>query len=446
MPQQKKTLKQNESRNMKKKMICMALTVVMAVSLSSCGQSNQTPNTTAADTATVNAINEAQAVTTAVAATQASMEETTTTNYIDSFDAASKNYAISAIDNDVPCLYDFWKDYFKIGIAVTKNEIENDIKNEVIKKEFNSITCGNEMKADFLLDHKATLAQGDDVTPVLNFDQADPILKFAEDNGIQMRGHTLCWYSQVPDWFFKAGWSDDKDAVNVTRDVMLKRLENYIKEVMDYCNTNYPGVIYCWDVANEAIEPADGNELGLRKCLWYDTVGNDFVERAFEYARKYAAPDQKLFYNDYNCYDTNKRGYIIDLVKRIQAEGNIDGVGMQSHISMTYPTLDQYEDTILKFSRLGLEVQITELDVSLDSNTDEAFLEEGTRFKQIFYMLKNLEDTGKADITAVTVWGLDDADSWLLKDGERYPLLFTKMLETKPAFWGMLLESSVPLY
>ena len=90
-----------------------------------------------------------------------------------------------------------------------------------------------------------------------------------------------------------------------------------------------------------------------------------------------------------NCYDTNKRGYIIDLVKRIQAEGNIDGVGMQSHISMTYPTLDQYEDTILKFSRLGLEVQITELDVSLDSNTDEAFLEEGTRFKQIFYMLKS---------------------------------------------------------
>lgn len=358
------------------------------------------------------------------------------------------NFYVSAIDEEIPCLYEAYQDYFKIGVALTANEILNDMKAEVVIDQFNSITCGNEMKADYLLDREGTLAIGTETCPVLSFNSCDRMLQFCMDNGIQMRGHTLVWHSQVPNWFFMEGYSNKQDAVFVSREVMLERMENYIRQVVEYVNTNYPGVIYAWDVVNEAILPGDGDEDGMRvsDSLWYQVIGPDFVEKAFEYARKYADPDQKLFYNDFNTYELSKKLAILKLVEKIKEQGNIDGIGMQSHIGVSSPTLDTFETTIRDFGATGLEVQITELDINLDSNTEEDFMKEGTRYKRLFFTFKNLVDTGAANITSVTFWGLTDDGSWLNKDGKRYPLLFNTVLETKPAFWGALMDDGIPLY
>lgn len=358
------------------------------------------------------------------------------------------DFYISSIDEELPSMYEYWKDYFSIGIAITKGELLNELKGELIIQQANSMTCGNEMKPDALLDRTATMSEGTETCPVLKFGSCDAMLQFCMDNGIKMRGHTLVWHSQTPDWFFMEGYSNKPDAVFATREVMLERMENYIRLVMEYVNTTYPGVVYAWDVVNEAIAPGDGGEDGMRMSdsFWYQTIGPDFVEKAFEYARKYADAEQKLFYNDFNTYDTQKRIAILNLVNKIKEQGNIDGIGMQSHIGMSSPSLLDYEETIRKFGETGLEVQITELDISLDSDTEEDFLKEGTRYKRLFTTFKNLVDSGAANITNVTFWGLTDDGSWLNKDGKRYPLLFNRVLETKPAFWGVILDDGIPLF
>lgn len=358
------------------------------------------------------------------------------------------DFYISAIDEELPSLYEAYTDYFSIGIALTASELINDLKAEVIVDQFNSMTCGNEMKPDSLLDREGCVTIGTEECPVLNFKSCDAMLQFCMDNGIKMRGHTLVWHSQTPDWFFMEGYSNKKDAVMVSKEVMLARMENYIRQVMEYVNTNYPGVVYAWDVVNEAILPGDGDPDGMRveDSMWYKCIGPEFVEKAFEYARKYAEPDQKLFYNDFNTYEVAKRQAIIKLVEKIQAQGNIDGIGMQSHIGISSPSLDDFETTIRKFAETGLEIQITELDVNLDSNSEEDLFKEGVRYKRIFFLLRNLVDSGAANITNVTIWGLTDEKSWLNKDGLRYPLLFTQFLETKPAFWGVLQDEGIPLY
>lgn len=358
------------------------------------------------------------------------------------------DFYISSLDEEIPSMYEYWKDYFSIGIAITKGELLNDFKGDLIVQQFNSMTCGNEMKPDALLDREATKLEGTETCPVLKFDSCDEMLSFCVDHNIKMRGHTLVWHSQTPDWFFMEGYSNKQDAVFASREVMLERMENYIRLVMEYVNTTYPGVVYAWDVVNEAIAPGDGGENGMRMSdsLWYQTIGSDFVEKAFEYARKYAAPEQKLFYNDFNTYEPAKRIAILELVNKIKEQGNIDGIGMQSHIGMSSPTLLDYEETIRKFGETGLEIQITELDINLDSNSEEDFMKEGTRYKRLFFTFKSLVDTGAANITNITIWGLTDEGSWLNKDGKRYPLLFNQVLETKPAFWGVLMDEGIPLY
>ncbi len=358
------------------------------------------------------------------------------------------DFYISAIDEELPSLYEAYTDYFSIGVALTASELINDLKADVVKQQFNSMTCGNEMKPDALLDREGCVTAGTEECPVLNFKSCDNMLQFCMDNGIKMRGHTLVWHSQTPDWFFMEGYSNKKDAVMVSKEVMLARMENYIRQVMEYVNTTYPGVVYAWDVVNEAILPGDGDADGMRvnDSMWYKCVGPEFVEKAFEYARKYAEPEQKLFYNDFNTYEVAKRQAIVKLVEKIQAQGNIDGIGMQSHIGSSSPTLDDFETTIRKFAETGLEIQLTELDINLDSNSEEALMKEGIRYKRIFFLLRNLVDTGAANVTNVTIWGLTDERSWLNKDGLRYPLLFTQLLETKPAFWGVLQDPGIPLY
>lgn len=358
------------------------------------------------------------------------------------------NFYVSTLDEEIPSLSEAWKDYFSMGIALTANDLRNELKEELILQQFNSMTCGNEMKADALLDRAKTLSEGTENCPVLSFKSCDGMLQFCMEHGIKMRGHTLVWHSQVPEWFFMEGYSNQKDAVFVSREVMLERMENYIRQVMEYVNTTYPGVVYAWDVVNEAIAPGDGDPDGMRveDSLWYQVIGADFVDKAFEYARKYADPEQKLFYNDFNTYEPAKRLAIVKLANRIKEQGNIDGIGMQSHIGMSYPSLDDFETALCEFSETGLEVHITELDINLDSNTEEDLMKEGKRYKRLFFLLKSLMDNGRANITNVTLWGLTDDGSWLNKDGKRYPLLFNQLLETKPAFWGVLLDDGIPLY
>lgn len=350
---------------------------------------------------------------------------------------------------ELPNLSEVYIDDFKIGVALSQGDLHNESKKSLIASQFNSITCENEMKADFKLDRNATLALGDEEYPVVNMKNAETALKFAKENGIQMRGHTLVWHSQTPKWLFTTGFDDSPNAPYVTREVMLVRMENYIRQEIEYINENYPGVVYAWDVVNEAIEINDGHEKGYRTSdnLWYEVLGDDFIELAFTYARKYATPEQRLFYNDYGTYEKSKMFAIYNMAQELKEKNLIDGIGMQDHIQIDYPAILDYQYAIKKYAELDLEIQITELDIDVKDDSEEMQEKLATRYKTIMSVLQNFVTKKTAKITSITFWGLTDDRSWLNKAEEpSYPLLFNKDLEPKPAYFGVLQDKMIKSY
>jgi endo-1,4-beta-xylanase len=355
----------------------------------------------------------------------------------------------------LPSLWEAHVDYFKTGVGITLADLRNPDTSALIKRHFNSITMGNEMKPSSLLDHAASVAnlEVNNSAPAIRTDVLDECLAFARDNNIAMRGHTLVWHEQTPLWFFKEDYSREDGAEFVSREVMLERLENYIKAVLEYCQENFPGVIYAWDVVNEAIDPGSADENKIRDTHdgkpnpWYITVGPDYIEQSFIFARKHADSDVALFYNDFNTFHSNKLIAILALLESLQEKGLIDGMGMQSHLGITDPNIVDFQEALLRYAGLGLEIHLTELDINLDSDSEEDLMRLAVRYRRLINMVRFCIENGLANIGNVTVWGLSDRDTWLsFRDGggRKYPLLFDGYLYPKLAFYGFLLCDSIP--
>ena len=324
-----------------------------------------------------------------------------------------------------------YKDYFKFGVASPASVMTNTNEEfrTLLKTQFNSVTPENELKPENVLDAATTLADPAKYNecPALNFDAAKPILDFCKDNGIPMRGHTLIWYSQTPSWLFYENY--DVNGELASRELMLTRMENYIAAVMTWCEENYPGVIYAWDVVNEAI----ADDGGMRDCYWLETIGEDYVEKAFEFARKHAPEGVQLFYNDYNEYQDSKQADIIEMLKPVAEAGNIDGMGMQSHISSGLDP-DYYLGAMQEYvDELGVIIHITELDVTAP-NSQNPMYDQGVYMQKLFTAIIEAKDAGMP-IECVTVWGLTDDMSWKCATS---PLLFYGNLEPKPAYEGVM--------
>jgi len=289
---------------------------------------------------------------------------------------------------------------------------------EIIKYQFNSVTFTNLMKAEFMLNKSAcqASAKNGDGMPVLKFDTIVDGLEFCKENNIKMRGHTLVWHTQAPEWFFRTGYNDNGNYVD--KSTMEKRMESYIKQMLEFVDYYYPGVIDVWDVVNEAVEIANGqfdNSSGWNTRTkfgnnqtnpWYATMGPDYVFKAFRIARKYAAPGTKLIYNDFNTFQSPKTDRICTLVKKLKAENLIDGVGLQSYLGPSWPNRNDYKSAIQKFANLGVEVQITELTISVE-NGNNKFNAQANHYRDVFKIYKDLKKSG-VNITSVTVFGLQD--------------------------------------
>ena len=346
------------------------------------------------------------------------------------------------IQNDIASLKDVYEKYFKIGTAVTVNEVTPKTTQSLILKHFNSITLGNELKPDALLNQKATLAYaeetGDYNTPVISIGAASLILDFCAKNNIPVRGHTLVWHSQTPTWFFKEKWDAKNDWVD--QETMLKRLENYIRAVFEKIGAAYPTVnFYAWDVVNEALldtgKPRNGGsqEEGTNNSPWVKIFGdNSFIKYAFQYTKKYVFANCKLYYNDFNEYMPDKTKAIIAMVEEINAnEKLIDGIGLQSHLDVSFPGLAAYEKAVKLLSETGLDLQITELDVTVSGNTEDNFKTQAQYYKNIMDVLVKYSDS----ISSVVFWGTLDSTSWR---SAKYPLLFNEDYTAKPAFYSLV--------
>lgn len=353
-----------------------------------------------------------------------------------------------------------YEDYFKIGVGLNGSSVEtatvrSAAMSEIIKYHFNSTTYSNLMKPVYLLDQEGSINNynSGNEAPAVNFASAIDGLEFCKENNIQMRGHVLVWHNQVPEWFFKEGYQSEGEFVD--KETMLGRLESYIKQVLTFTKEQYPGVIYCWDVVNEAVENSAGayeNESGFnirtkydgtRDNLWYKVVGVDYVEKSFEYARKYADSDVKLFYNDYNTFQTVKTLKIYQLASYLKEKGLIDGIGMQGYMSLTYPGIaggnDSFMNAVSKFAELGLEIHITELTINIPDKSEDSVNKQAERYKSLFQILVGMDTAsgGNANITSVTVFGLMDEYLFYTND-TTYARLFDGKLQPKPAFYSIL--------
>jgi len=354
--------------------------------------------------------------------------------YVDDVTVTGKaSWSTAALD-ETP-LKDIYANYFKIGCAATAAEISPIIAQEVTKHHFNSLTVGNEMKPENLLNKAATQASGSNVNPVVTLDKCASILKFCEDNNISVRGHVLVWHSQTPEWFFRENFSDT--GAFVSKEVMSQRMENYIKNVMEAVETQFPNLdLYCWDVVNECYMEdgslrAAGTDAANGQSMWTMIYGNNsYIEEAFTYARKYAPAGCKLFYNDYNEYIEGKRDAIYNLVSDLKAKNLIDGIGMQSHLDTDYPSVDLYKQALAKYKQLGLEIQVTELDITEYEQNTANIEKQNQMYGDIMQAIVDAKKDG-ANITAVCFWGITDGTSWR-KDG--YPLLLDAAYAPKQTF------------
>ena len=360
--------------------------------------------------------------------------------------------------------YAFAKEFGgRAGVCVPMAALSDAARMEIVKGQFNSVTMENEMKPDSLLGNKPNI--GEDGFPVLSFTVPDMMLKeikayndTAGKDGrkIMVRGHVLVWHSQTPEWFFHEEYNVDKPYVD--QQTMLARMENYIRQVMEHYegeDSEYKGMIYAWDVVNEAVNDTDG---GIRTdSSWFRVFNNaDFVEQAFVYANRYAPAHIKLFYNDYNDTNPKKADGICRLIEQIKAnpEARIDGMGMQGHYDMDFSDV-LFKQSAKKYAAVVDEIQITELDLKASRGFDGTDMEK--EYQKQAEVYKSLYDAGKSlkqegvPITAIVFWGTDDRHSWLQSanaaggsaDGTRVqcPLLFDKDYEKKPAFWAFVDDS-----
>nr|AHF26447.1 endo-1,4-beta-xylanase [uncultured bacterium Contig35] len=331
---------------------------------------------------------------------------------------------------DLPSLKDAYAGKFDFGAAIPQQAFMGNLKLlELVKSQFNILTPENELKPDSVLDvnESRKLAQEDETAVAVHFNAAKALLQFAQQNGIKVHGHVLIWHSQTPEAFFHEGYDTKKPLVS--REVMLARMENYIREVLTQTEEMYPGVIVSWDVVNEAID--DQSNRVRKSSRWTQVIGEDFVSYAFEYARKYAAEGVLLYYNDYNTAYTGKLNGIIKLITPLIEAGTIDGYGFQMHHTTGQPSNELIITAVEKIAALGIKLRVSELDIGITKYTETSLKAQADKYRVMMELMLRFADQTEA----VQVWGITDNMSWR---SQSYPLLFDKFMNPKPAFYAVL--------
>lgn len=348
-------------------------------------------------------------------------------------------------------LKDEFANYFRVGNILNGGTVKNSTITASFLKDYNSVECENETKPD------ATLVQSqcNGTNIGVSLKNAASIMDFCVNNHLAMRGHTLVWHSQTPVWFFKENF--DANGNWVSSAVMDQRMETYIKNMFEAIQTQYPELnLYAYDVANECIsddQNRTANYGGTREpgenisgqSPWVQIYGsNAFVEKAFTYARKYAPESCQLYYNDYNEYWDHKRDAIYSMCKSLYEKGLLDGIGMQSHINADYDGfsgVSAYTTAMKKFLSIGCDVQITELDITME-NGKYTLQQQADKYKAIFQaaMDWNKNPTSDGRVKAVCIWGPDDANTWIKT--ENTPLLYDTNHQPKLAY--TTLTSMIP--
>ena len=348
--------------------------------------------------------------------------------------------ATYSYDTAAPSLYEAFADYFNVGTCINSWNLNSTTSSDFrsFMKQFNTFVYENESKPDAMHPSENTY----------NFSNMDKLVDFGQKYGVNLRGHTLIWHAQCPDWFFyKSGTSGTK----ATAAKVLERIDTHVTTIV----SRYKGKVRSWDVVNEVLND-DGT---LRDSNWLQTVGDydgdgdkyDFIEQAFRSAAA-ADPDAKLIINDYNLeWSTAKTQGMYDLVKSMLEDGiKVDGIGLQMHIG--YDTnISQLRTNMEKLAGLkkynpNFTLEVTEMDVSCfkwgdDSKTvdlNATFMAQYNKtYTEAFKLFMDLADRGVVD--TVVFWGINDGNSWINSDGRvNHPFLIARENKIKSTYWEVL--------
>lgn len=303
-----------------------------------------------------------------------------------------------------------------IGTAVNAYALRDDAAyRETLAREYNMLTPENEMKFGELVKEPS----------VYNFGPADEIIAFARANDMSVRGHTLVWHNQNPEWLRPE---------NFTRSQAIDLLEKHIFTVIGHFHAK----IYAWDVVNEGIAE-DGS---LRDTFWLKTIGPDYFDFAFRFARE-ADKNPRLFYNEYLADGLSpKSDGMYQLLKDLKGRGiPVDGVGLQMHFALYEspnfacpPTREELAANLNRLADLGLEIHITELDVQvqqLPGSRDELLARQAQVYRET---LDTVLDNRR--LKSIVTWGFTDRHSWIphFTNNPDWPLPFDEFYQPKPAY------------
>jgi endo-1,4-beta-xylanase len=384
-------------------------------------------------------------------------------------------------------LKDAFKKYFRVGVAINRSvatgvAIASDNANRnqdqvnqdraLVAAQFNQISPENDLKWEVIQPYEGSNGY--------NFAPADAYVNFGVSNHMFIVGHTLIWHSQTPGWVFSPtngypppdfvpgltfpsrppggrggrGGRGGGGGPRATREQVLQRMHDHIATVVG----RYKGKIKVWDVVNEALDDGGGTNILRPTSPWLQTVGPDFIAKAFEYAHE-ADPNAILRYNDYSL-DTSaaKRHKLITLIKSLQAQHvPVMAIGSQTHVSVTSPTFQTEDQALTELATLGLPIHITELDVNgsrsgqRNTSADIATIGAATQGGLVDDANRKLADEYTALFNAfvkhsdyvkvITFWGVNDSVSWL---GNSAPLLFDGKDQPKAAFDAVIATAHPP--
>jgi len=353
--------------------------------------------------------------------------------YLDDFLVV--NIPVKPVQTDIPSLKDVLAADFPLGTATDPSGLVG-VQRDLLLKHFSMLTAGNAMKWDALRPNEATF----------RFTDADALANFARAHGLRMRGHTLLWHAQTPAWVFRDAAGNPLVAGNPDhRALLLERLRTHIHTVVP----RYADVVESWDVVNEVIDPAAPG--GLRVSPWLQIIGPDYIDWAFHYAAEVAG-EAGLYINDYSTESPAKRAALQAVVQGLLDRGvPVDGVGHQAHINIEWPALSDIRATVETFAAMGLDNKITEFDMSVYTNSTsttpvsaDTLTRQGYRYRDVFMLYRELAPM----ISSFTIWGLGDDTSWLktfpiTRDDK--PLPFDEELQAKPAYWGIVDPTQLPV-
>lgn len=336
-------------------------------------------------------------------------------------------------------LKDLYKDDFYLGTAIGASKLKAGSPDflKLVSREFNAITMENDMKWERV---NPTPGQWE-------WDLPDKFMAFGEQHEMYRLGHVLVWHSQVPSWVFENG--KGKPA---TRKELLARMKNHINTLAG----RYAGQMNAWDVVNEAVD----EDKGWRKSPWFNIIGEDFMDYAFNFAHE-TDPKAHLLYNDYNMQNPAKREFVVDYIRKAKKRGvPIQGIGLQGHVGLGFPDIKEFEASIEAYAAEGMRVHVTEFDVDVlpvawefmgaEISTNFEYSDElnpyakgmsaaieqqlNDRYVEFFKLFLKHRDK----IERITLWGTGDGESWKndfpVIGRTNYPLLFDREYKRKACY------------